>query len=58
MHVYYSSVYLNGEEAIAVKTLWDRNAIALELPGITPHERRAIALKTPWGRNAKALESP
>jgi hypothetical protein len=32
MYVYYLSVYLNGEAAIAVKTPWGRNAIALESP--------------------------
>jgi hypothetical protein len=57
MYVYYLSVYLNGEAAIAVKTPWGRNAIALESPG-TPRERCVIALKTPWSRNANALESP
>jgi hypothetical protein len=57
MYVWYLSVYLNGEAAIAVKTRWGRYAIALESPG-TPRERSAIALKTPWSRNANALESP
>jgi hypothetical protein len=57
MYVYHLSVYLNGKAAIAVKTPWGRNAIALGSPG-TPRERCAIALKTPWSRNANALESP
>jgi hypothetical protein len=32
MYVYYLSVYLNGEAAIAVKTPWGRNAVAFESP--------------------------
>jgi hypothetical protein len=32
MYVHYLSVYLNGEAAIAQKTPWGRNAIALESP--------------------------
>jgi hypothetical protein len=57
MYVYYLSVYVNGEAAIAVKTPWGRSAIALESPG-TPRERRAIALTSPWSRNAFTMESP
>jgi hypothetical protein len=55
MHVYlFTNTYLNGEAAIAVKTPWGRNAIALGSPG-TARERCAIALKTPWSRNANAV---
>jgi hypothetical protein len=32
MYVYYLSVHLNGEAAIAVKTPWGHNVIALESP--------------------------